>query len=312
MNVTINRVTRGIALFNSRDPMLNTSCEGFEPSFASIEICEVKVMGCGFQQYGENCTSCPLKCMNQECDAFDGSCKYGCSNKLLKSPDCMVCVNEFYGLNCTEKCGHCKSGTYCNKLTGICEEGCEDHWEGSTCNVCKNGFYGDNCTKTCGHCKPGTYCHKVTGICQEGCDDHWNGSQCNECRAGFFGRGCERPCGSCRNGTFCDTITGKCPEGCEGDWIGIICYVLSSSRDTKTGEETSNTSSVVISVLATLLVVIVTYLGFKFVKNKWKKWKSGTNVSDTISTKFVENPQLYDRYTGDPCISKNQFFHYRL
>ncbi|XP_062578082.1 receptor-type tyrosine-protein phosphatase kappa-like [Saccostrea cucullata] len=222
MNVTVNRVTKGIALFNSNDPLLNTSCEGYEPAFASIEICELKVMGCESTRYGENCTPCSSYCFAQKCDAFDGSCKYGCSDRFIKPPDCRICRDGFYGHNCEGTCGKCKNGAVCNKTTGICPNGCHYQWNGLMCNLCKNGFYGDNCTKTCGHCKPGTYCQNLTGICHDGCDDHWNGSKCNVCKDGFYGTSCSS-CGSCANGTFCNNITGICPGGCEKHWNGTKC-----------------------------------------------------------------------------------------
>ncbi|XP_062603358.1 receptor-type tyrosine-protein phosphatase kappa-like isoform X3 [Saccostrea cucullata] len=222
MNVTVNRVTKGIAVFNSKDPPLNTTCKGYVPGFATIEICEIKVMGCHFQNYGQNCRPCPSKCLNQECDAFDGSCIYGCSDKLFEPPDCMFCRDGFYGNNCEGTCGKCNNNAVCNKITGICPDGCHYQWNGSLCNVCQSSFYGGNCTKTCGHCKPGTYCHNVTGLCMEGCDDHWNGSLCNVCKDGFYGENCSS-CGSCVNGTLCNNITGICPDGCEHHWNGTKC-----------------------------------------------------------------------------------------
>lgn len=29
--------------------------------------------------------------------------------------------------------GHCRIGTYCNKLTGRCDDGCEAQWTGDFC-----------------------------------------------------------------------------------------------------------------------------------------------------------------------------------
>ncbi|XP_061170424.1 uncharacterized protein LOC133179746 [Saccostrea echinata] len=88
MNVTINKLTRGIALFNSKNPPLQTSCTGYEPSYATIEVCEVMVMGCKFQHYGDPCKLCSANCLNRQCDAFDGSCIYGCSDHFVYPPDC--------------------------------------------------------------------------------------------------------------------------------------------------------------------------------------------------------------------------------
>ncbi|XP_061170375.1 uncharacterized protein LOC133179698 [Saccostrea echinata] len=179
MRVDVNKLAKGIAIFNSKDPPLSTSCEGYEPSFATTEVCEVMVMGCKSHHYGEPCVSCSTKCLNRQCDVDDGSCIYGCSARFMNPPGCSICNIGYYGQNCEHMCGKCKPGTYCNNITGICPNGCQNRWNGLKCDVCKNGYYDINCTRTCGHCKPGTYCHNITGICPEGCDDHWNGSQCD-------------------------------------------------------------------------------------------------------------------------------------
>ncbi|XP_062577545.1 multiple epidermal growth factor-like domains protein 10 [Saccostrea cucullata] len=225
MNATVNRVTKGIAIFNSKDPPLNTRCEGYEPSFATIEICEVKVMGCDFQQYGENCKSCPLECWNQVCDAFNGSCIYGCSNWLLEPPDCIKCRQRFYGANCESRCSKCTIGSFCDNKTGICPVGCQDHWNGTKCDECKNGFHGANCEFNCSKCTNGTFCDNITGICPEGCQEHWNGTRCDVCENGFYGANCEFSCSKCTIGTLCDKITGICPEGCHDHWNGTRCEV---------------------------------------------------------------------------------------
>ena len=34
---------------------------------------------------------------------------------------------------CIQCPGHCKYGTPCNKLTGRCDNGCDDHWAGEFC-----------------------------------------------------------------------------------------------------------------------------------------------------------------------------------
>ena len=44
MNITVNSLTKGIALYNAKEPPLNTSCPGYETS-ATIEVCEVQVLG---------------------------------------------------------------------------------------------------------------------------------------------------------------------------------------------------------------------------------------------------------------------------
>lgn len=44
MNITVNKLTKGVALFNAKDPSSYSACEGYT-TFATIEVCEVQVMG---------------------------------------------------------------------------------------------------------------------------------------------------------------------------------------------------------------------------------------------------------------------------
>ena len=44
MNITVNRLTKGIALYNAKEPPVNASCPGYT-TFATIEVCEVQVLG---------------------------------------------------------------------------------------------------------------------------------------------------------------------------------------------------------------------------------------------------------------------------
>lgn len=46
-----------------------------------------------------------------------------------------VCPNGTFILNkeCVDCPGHCKDGESCNKLTGMCNNGCADHWNRTFC-----------------------------------------------------------------------------------------------------------------------------------------------------------------------------------
>ena len=48
----------------------------------------------------------------------------------------LVCPPGRYGLNCSEECGHCRSGR-CNPLTGGCPGGCQSNWAGALCQTCE-------------------------------------------------------------------------------------------------------------------------------------------------------------------------------
>ncbi|XP_062612485.1 uncharacterized protein LOC134274237 [Saccostrea cucullata] len=79
MNVTVNRVIKGIALYNSKTPPLVTGCAGYEPSYATIEICEVMVMGCVDYKYGPSCAFDCGHCKDgKPCSKTNGTCFDGC------------------------------------------------------------------------------------------------------------------------------------------------------------------------------------------------------------------------------------------
>ena len=44
MNISVNKLTQGVALFIAKGPSLYSTCEGYT-SFATIEVCEVQVIG---------------------------------------------------------------------------------------------------------------------------------------------------------------------------------------------------------------------------------------------------------------------------
>ncbi|XP_056002498.1 multiple epidermal growth factor-like domains protein 10 isoform X2 [Ostrea edulis] len=248
LNVTVNKATRGIALFNTKKPPVVTNCEGYRyrHPYATIETCEVKIMGCPYAHFGENCTPCGL-CQDGLCDVFNGSCIQGCSTHVMNPPLCIHCKNGFYGRNCRETCGKCRTRTRCDDVTGTCPAGCQDHWSGPKCDVCQDGFHGSDCTLSCGHCRHGTHCNKTTGICTEGCQRKWNGTKCDGCETGQYGEDCTQKCGKCQAGTQCDIITGICPEGCQDSWTGSKCN----------DGELSNTVVAVISVGSTLFTVMI-------------------------------------------------------
>lgn len=43
---------------------------------------------------------------------------------ILKSD----CVSGFYGGSCQNTCGKCKAEAACNTISGLCPNGCQDHW----------------------------------------------------------------------------------------------------------------------------------------------------------------------------------------
>lgn len=45
------------------------------------------------------------------------------------------CRDGWHGVNCSKSCiGHCKNGTACNHMTGLCHGGCAEGWTGYMCD----------------------------------------------------------------------------------------------------------------------------------------------------------------------------------
>lgn len=45
-----------------------------------------------------------------------------------------VCIDHYYGFDCSTPCGKCTNNSVCNKVTGHCPNGCQSHWKGEKCN----------------------------------------------------------------------------------------------------------------------------------------------------------------------------------
>ncbi|XP_062620884.1 multiple epidermal growth factor-like domains protein 10 [Saccostrea cucullata] len=190
---------------------------------AILEICELEIYGCSYQDSVGNCISCDQcknDCMiNGECD------EQGCKSDSLPPPFCKECREGFYGRNCSHVCGHCVKQVVCDQVNGSCPSGyCEPGWKytpDKRCNEeCDGGTYGLYCSTKCGYCAKGVSCNKVDGSCPGGCEDGWTNLYCNEtCKKGLYGKNCTRTCGHCLDKATCNHVTGSCPFGiCEPGW----------------------------------------------------------------------------------------------
>nr|XP_022310653.1 receptor-type tyrosine-protein phosphatase alpha-like isoform X2 [Crassostrea virginica] len=226
-NITVNRLGVEIIFTNQRPEGYVSSCYGDEMTRTGVELCEVKVMGCDQNRYSSNqCrTRCPQKCRNQNCDAFNGSCIYGCHDPKALTLDCIVCKDMDYISNrtCVSCQGHCKDGSPCNKSTGRCDNGCQNHWIGEFCEVCSPYYYGIDCNTSCGQCRGDDVCNNVTGYCPYGCKQHWDGLKCDICKDGFYNNNCDAPCGHCSNDAPCNKVNGTCTEGCKPNFKTPLC-----------------------------------------------------------------------------------------
>ncbi|XP_062568075.1 multiple epidermal growth factor-like domains protein 6 [Saccostrea cucullata] len=207
---------------------------------AILEICEVQVYGCPYQDSDGKCISCDGCRKDCDCENFDcrkaGYRPQNCSSSLK-------CTNGTYGHGCKSTCGHCANNTACDHVHGSCPNGkCEPGWESTQdwkCDKeCKNGTYGHDCKGNCGHCANNIVCDHIDGSCpNRKCVPGWKstaGGKCDkECKNGTYGHDCKGNCGHCANNTVCDHIDGSCPNRkCAPGW--------KSTQDTKCDKECKN------------------------------------------------------------------------
>lgn len=149
-------------------------------------------------------------------------------NILFKNYEGLECEEGWFGVNCSQQCsGHCRDGSTCNHVTGLCDEGCNAGWTGYICEKeCDDGTYGYNCVNNCsGHCLSESPCNKQTGQCDRGCSPGYTKSDCSKiCLSGHYGTDCSERCsGNCINNEPCDHVSGVCPDGCEDGYTGKQC-----------------------------------------------------------------------------------------
>ncbi|XP_078327334.1 uncharacterized protein LOC111111930 isoform X4 [Crassostrea virginica] len=228
-NITVNRLAQEIVFINKRPTEYSSSCAGDNLAKATVEICEVKVMGCNEDRYSSNrCDNqCNTKCKNRHCDAFNGSCIYGCADSNALTIDCIVCPDGQYisTRQCVPCQGHCVDGAPCDKLTGRCINGCSNYWTGEYCETCLSGYYGNDCNTQCGKCAGNEMCDVNSGDCTGGCRGNWQEPKCYECKDRFYGytSDCAGNCGHCKDNGICNKETGHCTGGCESNFLGPLC-----------------------------------------------------------------------------------------
>lgn len=65
--------------------------------FLNIYNDRLVISGCDAHRYTGDCNStCPLKCKNQTCDVFNGSCIHGCEDPNALTLDCIGILSQFY------------------------------------------------------------------------------------------------------------------------------------------------------------------------------------------------------------------------
>ena len=197
---------------------------------------------------------CTETCNNCEggCNQKDGTCSKDCINKELYGPDCETpcnkgrdhckkcnkdgncfeCDNNYWNVNCSKSCSHCKDG--CDQENGRClnDGSCEeDEYYGPDCETpcnkdrdhcqkcskdgncfeCDNYFWNVNCSKQCSHCKDG--CHVENGTCL-------NDGSCEEDE--YYGPDCETPCNKDREHCQKCSKDGNCLV-CDNNYWNVNC-----------------------------------------------------------------------------------------
>nr|XP_022310265.1 uncharacterized protein LOC111115721 isoform X2 [Crassostrea virginica] len=326
-NITVNRLGVEIIFTNQRPEGYVSSCNGDDMTRTGVELCEVRVMGCNQNRYSSNqcATLCPQKCRNRNCDAFNGSCIYGCNDPNALTLDCIVCKDMEYIWNrtCVSCQGHCKDGSPCNKSTGRCDNGCQNHWMGEFCKVCKDGFYGSSCENNCGHCLNGELCDKRNGTCIKGCQPHFLYPLCKECEDGFYGVNCSDKCGQCDDNDVCDKRTGYCLMGCKTNLQPPFCKdpsELQSISGTSIDEKHNVPETalyVAIGLLTTLLVLSIGVIICQrrritgLLRNRHSTENTQTR-SETQTQNYVDITQSEEKHEYTSLDTVTQESHYNV
>lgn len=54
----------------------------------------------------------------------------------IRSLTFAACSPGYFGANCAAQCStYCKGNRTCDRFTGICDEGCNDGWNGGKCGT---------------------------------------------------------------------------------------------------------------------------------------------------------------------------------
>ncbi|KAL5022460.1 hypothetical protein ScPMuIL_001615 [Solemya velum] len=205
-----------------------------------VQLCEVLIMGCPYDKYGNQCNLTCGHCDQGTCSLSGGTCPGRCGYQYMGpkcDKPCSVCKSSnCYKDGCRYGCVAGKHGDYCDlPCPTNCKDGTCDQSTGH-CGGCTVGHWGDDCQQTCSVNCNSTSCGKTDG-------------QCNECEAGRYGPNCASVCGNCEGGNqTCHHTDGACPQGCTRPFIGYLCIATAPETSDESGDDTSTSIGIGLGV----------------------------------------------------------------
>ncbi|XP_069126703.1 receptor-type tyrosine-protein phosphatase alpha-like isoform X2 [Argopecten irradians] len=223
-NVNINPTHQcpSVAQYVIVHNQVNNPKYDWQDNFATLELCEVQVMGCPVGKYGSgNCDhTCSVDCFGGNCNSVSGFCFYCFDGKY--GNDCQLTCSANCNKSCEKDSGQCDACT-AGKTGVSCEDNCAvncvscSRSSATDCFECITGKYGDQCGSDCpGNCKD-RVCLKSNGYCVGDCVDGKYGSKCEiDCPSGCKDK-CKKDNGNClecipgKTGSICDM---NCASNC--------------------------------------------------------------------------------------------------
>ncbi|KAH9494749.1 hypothetical protein Btru_017787 [Bulinus truncatus] len=205
------------------------NCDECHATYGQCYRCQPGFWGencivCPVGQWGVNCNmTCSKNCEGNNCDKVNGHCNNDCLAGY-QPPDCdKICIDGYWGTNCTYTCGNCKFKP-CNKTTGYCQGDCNSGYVAPLCvEDCPTGHWGENCVHNCSNNCQNKSCDKVNGTCHGGCVAGFRPPKCDQvCIDGYWGTNCTYTCGNCKFKP-CNKTTGYCKGDCNSGYVAPLC-----------------------------------------------------------------------------------------
>ncbi|GFO15824.1 multiple epidermal growth factor-like domains 10 [Plakobranchus ocellatus] len=261
-----------------------------------ITLCEVYALGevvCPPGKFGRQCErNCNCAYQTEACFVSTGGCPSGCAAgytgedcytraELIRISLSPACADGTYGPGCNQTCSaNCaQSAGVCNRVDGMCNQGCKPGYRAPLCTEpCAVGQFGFGCLQSCSNNCAGQdkTCNHITGECDLGCDLGYKTKQCNvSCEPGTYGKDCKETCSNHCAGESksCHFVTGFCDQGCEEGYLRPLCTCENESS--KSGQLGIGIIIGVFSTVAADLAVAAVVLGIFLWRRRKAKMTQG-------------------------------------